>query len=215
MRPDAPSIRFAGAELGHARHICAFFNSQDERYRVLLPFIKEGFDRGDRAVHIVSPSEHPAHIARLVGVGIDIDGAAQSGRFELLADVDAYLRDSHFDQERMLQVFRDMAGRANEWGRISRFVCHMDWVAHEGRSHIDDLIEFEARVNDIWDQHDDAVVCVYDLAAFSGETIIDVMRTHPMIVVGGVLQENPFYVPPGEFLDELRARRAAGGPGTG
>lgn len=30
-----------------------------------------------------------------------------------------------------------------------------------------------------------------------------------MIVIGGVLQENPFFVPPDEFLRELRERRAA------
>jgi hypothetical protein len=32
------------------------------------------------------------------------------------------------------------------------------------------------------------------------------MRTHPMIIIGGVLQENPFFVPPDEFLRELRKR---------
>jgi hypothetical protein len=33
------------------------------------------------------------------------------------------------------------------------------------------------------------------------------MRTHPMIIIGGILQENPFFVPPDEFLRELKARR--------
>jgi hypothetical protein len=33
------------------------------------------------------------------------------------------------------------------------------------------------------------------------------MRTHPMIIIGGILQENPFFVPPDEFLRELRNRR--------
>jgi hypothetical protein len=32
------------------------------------------------------------------------------------------------------------------------------------------------------------------------------MRTHPMIIIGGILQENPFFVPPDEFLRELRER---------
>jgi hypothetical protein len=36
---------------------------------------------------------------------------------------------------------------------------------------------------------------------------MDILRTHPMVIVGGVLRENPFFVPPGEFLEELRARR--------
>ena len=35
---------------------------------------------------------------------------------------------------------------------------------------------------------------------------MDIMRTHPMVIVGGLLQENPFFVPPDVFLQELQAR---------
>ena len=35
---------------------------------------------------------------------------------------------------------------------------------------------------------------------------MDILRTHPMVIIGGVLQQNPFFVPPGEFLRELRER---------
>jgi len=44
---------------------------------------------------------------------------------------------------------------------------------------------------------------------FGGDTVIDILRTHPMVIIGGILQEHPFFVPPDEFLRELRARRAA------
>jgi hypothetical protein len=37
---------------------------------------------------------------------------------------------------------------------------------------------------------------------------MDIMRTHPMIIIGGLLQENPFFIPPDEFLRELRERSA-------
>jgi hypothetical protein len=36
---------------------------------------------------------------------------------------------------------------------------------------------------------------------------MDIMRTHPMVIIGGILQENPFFVPPDEFLEELRLRK--------
>jgi hypothetical protein len=26
--------------------------------------------------------------------------------------------------------------------------------------------------------------------------VIDIMRTHPMVIIGGILQQNPFFVPP-------------------
>ena len=47
-------------------------------------------------------------------------------------------------------------------------------------------------------------VCTYDLARFDASVVIDVMRTHPMVIVGGILQENPFYVPADEMPKELR-----------
>ena len=55
-------------------------------------------------------------------------------------------------------------------------------------------------------QYQDVVVCAYDLNQFRASVVMDVMRTHPMILIGGTLQENPFFVPPEEFLRELRGR---------
>ena len=37
---------------------------------------------------------------------------------------------------------------------------------------------------------------------------MDILRTHPMVIVGGTLQENPFFVSPDEFLHELRGRKS-------
>ncbi|HUL13036.1 MAG TPA: MEDS domain-containing protein [Methylococcaceae bacterium] len=38
---------------------------------------------------------------------------------------------------------------------------------------------------------------------FRGDVVVDVMRTHPLVIIGGIIQENPFFVPPDEFLREL------------
>jgi hypothetical protein len=208
MQTVAPPISFAGGHLNEARHVCAFFNSDDEEYRVLLPFIKDGFECGDKAVHVVNPDQRQDHLQRLAAVGIDPTGAQQRGQFELRINTDTYLRDGIFDQDRMLEAFEQLAsGNSKDGFPRSRIVCRMDWAA-EGRSHVNNLIEFESRVNDVWRCHDDAVICVYNLAKFGGETVIDIMRTHPMIIIGGILLQNPFFVPPGEFLRELRERRA-------
>lgn len=52
------------------------------------------------------------------------------------------------------------------------------------------------------------MICTYHLGKFGGDTVVDIMRTHPMVIIGGILQRNPFFVPPEEFLSELRKRRA-------
>ncbi|ESY90262.1 MEDS domain-containing protein [Mesorhizobium sp. LNHC229A00] len=207
MKKTAAPISFAGSQLGETRHACAFFNGDDEAFRVLLPFMEDGFACGDKTIHIVNPGERCRHLHRLRTAGIDTAAAEQNGQLEFRTNTEAYLRDGRFDQDRMLEVFEMLAsGNAGSGFPLSRIVCHMDWAA-EVRSHIDDLVEFEARVNDVWFRHDDAVICVYDLAKFGGDTVVDMMRTHPMIVIGGILQQNPFFMLPEDFLREVRQRR--------
>ena len=208
MKKSTAPISLAGSHLGEVRHVCAFFNSDDEEYRVLLPFIKDGFECGEKAVHVVNPDQRHDHLQRLVAVGIDPSAGEQSGQLEIRINTETYLRDGRFDKDRMLAAFEQMAsGNAKEGFPLSRICCRMDW-AIEDRSYIDDLVEFESRVNDVWRLHDDAVICTYHLGKFGGDAVIDIMRTHPMIIIGGILQRNPFFLPPEEFLPELRERRA-------
>jgi len=207
MKKGAAPISLAGSQLGSTRHVCAFFNSDDEEYRVLLPFIKDGFTCGDKAIHMVNPNQHDDHLKHLAAAGIDTAAAERAGQLEVRTNADVYLRDGCFDQHRMLGVFEQLAGNKNRDYPLSRIVCRMDW-AGERRTDVNELIEFESRVNDLWARHDDAVICTYHLNRFSGDTVIDIMRTHPVVIVGGILQQNPFYVPPEQFLRERRERRS-------
>src|SRR5579864_627474 len=83
MRKSSAPISLAGSRLGQPRHVCAFFTSAEEEYRVLLPFIKDGFECGDKAIHVVSPDQHRDHLQRLAGIGIDSTSVQRSGQFEL------------------------------------------------------------------------------------------------------------------------------------
>ena len=202
-------IRFAGSVLGAKRHICAFFHSPDEEYRVLLPFIKDGFASGEKAFHIVDPKLREAHRRRLESADIDVAAAEKNGQFELCNWADAYLRDGHFDQNRMLALIQEVLEGGRQQGfPLTRLVAHMEW-ALEDRPGVDDLVEYETRLNYLLPRYPDPVICVYDLAKFGGNIVVDIMRTHPMIIIGGLLQENPFLVPPDEYLCQLRERGAA------
>ena len=151
-------IRFAGSMLGAQRHICAFFHSPDEEYRVLLPFIKEGFERGEKAFHIVDPKLREEHLRRLESAGIDVAAAEQSGQFELRNWADAYLREGHFDQDRMLALIQEVLEGGRQQGfPLTRLVAHMEW-ALEDRPGVDDLVEYETRLNYLLPRYKDPVI---------------------------------------------------------
>ena len=201
------SAQCAGGSLGQHRHICAFFNGLDEEHRVLRSFIKEGFDRGDKAFHIVDPELQRQHLERLVDAGIDVERAMGTGQLELRRWQDAYLRGDRFDQDRMLALLEEVlqSGEASGYP-LTRLVAHMEWALLD-KPGVDDLLEYETRINYLLPKYDDPVICTYNLSKFSAGVVMDIMRTHPVVIIGGMLQENPFFVPPDQFLLEIRERR--------
>jgi hypothetical protein len=150
-------VRLAGATLDRSRHVCAFFHSKKEEYRVLLPFIKEGFEQGDKAFHIVQDDHRPEHRRRLHEAGIDVDGAERKGQLEVRRWEDAYLRDGHFDQNRMLALIEEVlqGGKAQGFP-LTRLVANMEW-ALEDRPGVEDVVEYETRLNYVLPKYDDAV----------------------------------------------------------
>jgi DcmR-like sensory protein len=207
METNGGSVQCAGGSLGQHRHICAFFNDFDEQHRVLRSFIKEGFERGDKAFHIVDPSLREDHLQRLAEAGIDVKRARGTGQLEMRHWQDAYLRDDRFDQDAMLALLEEVLQSAAAAGYpLTRFVSRVE-AALVNKAGVDSWLEYETRVNYVVPKYDDPVICTYDLSKFSASIVMDMMRTHPVVIIGGVLQENPFFVPPDQFLLEIRERR--------
>jgi hypothetical protein len=209
METNGQPLEFAGGTLGEHRHICGFFNSIDEEHRVLRSFIKDGFDAGERALHIVDPELREEHLRQLGEAGIDVGGAIESGQLDVRLWQDAYLRDDRFDQDAMLALIEgELQSAAEEGSRHIRLLAHMEWSLLD-RLGVEDLLEYETRLNYVIPKYEDPVVCTYDLSKFGATTVMDALRTHPMVLIGGLLQENPFFVPPEKFLLEMRERRSA------
>jgi hypothetical protein len=202
------SVQFAGGQLGGQRHICAFFNSIDEEHRVLRSFFKDGFDRGEKATHIVDPAKREEHLKRLAEAGINVQRAMDSGQLELRPWQDTYLRRDQFDQNAMLALIEEVLQSADTAGYpLTRLLAHMEWALLD-KPGVDNLVEYETRLNYVLPKYNDPVICAYDLSRFPANLVMDVMRTHPIVIIGGILQENPFFVPPDQFLVELRERRS-------
>jgi hypothetical protein len=209
METPARSAQFTGSVLGPHRHICAFFNSIDEQHRVLQPFITDGFADGDKAFHYVDPERQEEHLGWLAGAGINVPEAIGTGQLEVQPWQDSTLRGGRFDLNTWLATFEEVlqSGPAAGYGQ-TRFFGHMEWALTDLPG-TENLMEYETRVNYVIPKYEDTVICTYDLTKFGASAMMDALRTHPIVIIGGLLQENPFYVSPDELLSEIRERRAA------
>jgi hypothetical protein len=206
MDESTSTVRLSDAAARRFGHVCAFFHNREEEYRVLLPLAKEGFERGEKVFHIVDPENRPERLRRLEEAGINLAAARRPGQVEIRAWEDVYLRSGRFDTEAMMILLEETlrGAKADGFGQ-TRVWANMEWALGEFPG-VEDLVEYETRVNDLLPRYADLVVCAYDLTKFGAGVMMDVLRTHPLVIIGGFLQENPFFVPPDELLRELRAR---------
>lgn len=201
------SIQLAGTSRKCPLHACAFFASKEEEYRVLLPFVKEGIEAGDKCVIIIDKAHRDETLERFAGTGVDVATVERTGQLELRPWEQAHVCGGHFDQHAMLAALDEEAASGRRERGITRVWSNQEW-ALEGLPGCQNLIEYESRFNDIWPKYNDVFVCVYDTTKFRADTITNILRTHPFAIVGGILRENPFYVPPRELLEELRGLSA-------
>jgi hypothetical protein len=188
-------------------HVCAFFDSREQEYEVLIPFFKEAIEQGEKNIHILNPAKLAEHRSRLVEAGIDADTCEACGQLELQSWQGVYLDENGaFEKDRMLATLDAVCKEATEAGypRV-RIMGNMDWVFSDAAGG-KDLLAYEAEVNEVLSENRQPAICVYDTSRLSGSMMMDLLRTHPLTLINGVVQENPFYTPASEMIEELRNR---------
>ena len=134
---------------------------------------------------------------------MDLDNAELSRQLEICRWEHAYLQDGHFDKNRQLSLIERLLAD----GKTTRIIGGLEWSMLD-RPGVEDLIEYESKLNDVVEKYTASTVCcTYDLSRMSSSVVMDALRVHPAVIIGGIFQVNPFYVPPAQFLRELAERR--------
>jgi hypothetical protein len=195
----------AKAHFGEHFHACAFVAGPDEERAVVDPFLVEGMNRGEKAVYIVDPARRGEHEARLR------EASSRPAADDLL-DVttwnEQHLKEGRFDAARMTADLEEaMRTHAASRRPPMRIVGQMGWIFSSPPG-IEQLVAYEASVNEVLNRGRTPTVCVYDVRRMSGSLMMDLLRAHPLTVMNGVLHENPFFTPAPQMLQELAQRSA-------
>ncbi|HEY6159677.1 MAG TPA: MEDS domain-containing protein, partial [Bacteroidia bacterium] len=98
------TFTICGETLTGPMHICAFFDSREEQYRTLLPWIQEGLNGKEEVINILHADLHCDHCMRLSKAGVAIEEATKNGQLKILASEDTYLHGGAFAAERMVNL---------------------------------------------------------------------------------------------------------------
>lgn len=187
-------------QLDQHDHACLLYASAQEQFAVLAPFMQLGLTRGERCLYVADDNTPETVIAGFRRYGVELESAIASGQFLLLTKREAYLRNGVFRPDDMLALLEKTTAEAGAAGYSGvRGSGEMTW-ALDGSPGNDRLMEYESKLNHLLDLHQILAICQYNRRRFSPELLVNAIRTHPILIQGGVISRNFYYEPPEEFM---------------
>jgi hypothetical protein len=189
---DVAELGFAGLAVAPSTHLCAFYGGTAARDDIVVPFLTEGLRTKSKCICIVDATEQPGLLARMGGE-VDIQGALESGQLTMASPGEAYLRSGTFSTDEMLEYWETSMRAALdegtfELGRATGEMPNLSRVVQR------EFFRYEARLNQFVRRYPQVILCLYDLERFSAEVLMDTLRTHPLVLVDGTIQRNPYYI---------------------
>lgn len=191
-------------KIGIHDHLCLIYETEEEQFSAVIPFIKIGLERGEQCVYIVDDNTAAKVIDRMKGAGIDVESAVESGKLIIASKQDSYLKQGFFDPDWMIGFLKQATDDAKAGGFSAlRVTGEMTWVLGRDPG-TERLMEYEAKLNYFFPENDALAICQYNRDFFPPGIIKDVIATHPLVICGGMVCSNFYYVPPDDFLGEQR-----------
>jgi hypothetical protein len=196
---DSVALGINGLSIPPGSHICALFRGVSERDEIMVPFLREGLRAGDKCMCIVDDAADGVHTA----LGLDDDRLAGAERHQLdiSSSKETYLRRGTFSTQEMLSFWDDSVGAAldRDGFPFVRSTGETTWTLRELPG-LYDFLTYEAELNRFLPRYPQVIMCLYDLDHFGGQILVDILKTHPRVLLGGTVLENLHYLEPDEFL---------------
>lgn len=196
--PATVDLGISGLEVRIGDHICAFYRGA-ERDDMLVSFLAAGLRTGDKCICVLDAARPESLVAQLDDPRVQ--ERLERRQLEFVDFAEAHRASGRFVPERMVEFWEHNVQSALGGGgyRFFRAAGEMTWALRDMPG-LDQLATFESEVNRLMPRYPQVYLCVYDIERFSGEQVLDVLKTHPKVVLGAMVFDNPYYVEPDEFL---------------
>src|SRR5438445_11994502 len=194
-------------QFGLHDYFCSIYESSQEYYAVVVPFIRIGFDCGEKCIYIADDGTVGDVREAMQSEGIDVDRATRSNALVLATKEQAYLEHGSFHPDWMFTFWQEATELAMSEGFSAlRATGETEWVLRGGHG-LERWMEYESRLTHTLSESNCSALCQYNRRLFPPELLLDVIRTHPMVAYGGTVCQNLYHVPPDEFLGTNQTAR--------
>ena len=207
--PNLVALGIMGLEAEPGDHICGVFSGEAERDQVLIPFLQAGLASGDKCICVVEGTP-PGEILAALGPGGQAAALTAGRQLEVIGSPDLYLRSGDFSAEEVIGAWKAAISDAMYTGQFDVVRAVVARSRREVLPDMNELLMLDSEMNRYLSLYPQVIVCLYDLDRFGGGALMNLVMTHPRVLVGGAVLENPYFLTP----DEVLARRVPGDAAT-
>ncbi|QRK10022.1 MEDS domain-containing protein [Archangium violaceum] len=188
--------------MGPGDHLCLVYENATEQWDAVVPYMAQGLARNEACLYVIDDRSLDEVRQAFIARGVDVDAHLSSGQLIFATKREAYLCSGAFDPTAMISFLEQTARQALAAGRTGfRVTGEMTWaLGHE--CGCDRLIEYEALLSNFFPGSHASAICQYSRKRFSADIIRDVLRTHPVAILGHQVCPNLYYESPAMVLGQ-------------
>jgi hypothetical protein len=180
-------------------HLCGLYAGAQERDELVIAFLEAGLRRGDKCICVVDGVE-PTEIVDALGRDAHGVPPAAGKQLEVMRALDVYLRSGSFSPSEIIGAWKASISEVMYDGRFDVVRAIETWSCQDVVPPMRELLALESEMNRYLPLYPQVVVCLYDLDRFGGGVVVDLLKTHRRVLLGGMLLENPYCMTPDELL---------------
>ena len=193
--PNALDSGIGGVDVRPGDHICAVYADDRQRDEIVAPFLEAGLRAGNKCICVVDAVD-PREVIDSLDRDVDAEARADTKQLEVVRAADAYLRSGRFSAAETVGFWKSAISDVMYDGRFDAVRAVETWSLRDVVPETGELMALEAEMNQFLPLYPQVILCMYDLWRFGGGIVVDLLRTHPKVLLGGMVIENPHFLPP-------------------
>jgi MEDS: MEthanogen/methylotroph, DcmR Sensory domain len=183
-------------------HILQLYNRVGEIAGVTARLLEVGLTSSEKCLFAGAPSSVQELQQALTKAGVDVPGAQEAGQLVFISDRDDLLIGKRFDPYHLLSTHQTFIAQAlREGWKAVRISMDMTWLTHEIATP-EQVLKYEAASDAVFTFQNAPIIALmhYDYSKLPGQLVVEMLKLHPIAVVGKFIKRNPYYLNSEQYL---------------
>jgi hypothetical protein len=183
-------------------HILQLYNRVTEISGVTARLLEAGLASQEKCLFAGSPASVQEMEQALTKTGVDVVAAQEAGQLVFISERESLLVNKRFDPYHLLSTHQTFIAQAlREGWKAVRISMDMTWLTADVATP-EQILKYEAASDAVFTFQNAPIIALmhYDYSKLPGALVVELLKLHPIAVVGKFIKRNPYYLNSEQYL---------------